>query len=293
MTPELAPNPAPGTPPDREECVEQAYFFRTFRERLADNLAAQDILRAAPDDLLPSTKLPTAVAFLSSDLKVTGRLSTGFARLSHYFTPFQSFVISQAEEDRQRLTMPVALQILEREATYKAESGERAGLFVYQFEAIARNRLGYGDGLHAVSLDPIYGPDWAAYVELVRRSAGVIDFCDLVYLRSTQYVADERKRTPAYEPSLPPLFGDREGRIAKASRGRDPLFLFAALQRQLKYPAVPRTKSRDDAEVRFEAMAAKVRELETRLRMLEAETRGNFDPTQFGTPDDFRKLKDE
>jgi hypothetical protein len=268
MTPELAPNPAPGTPPDREECVEQAYFFRTFRERLADNLAAQDILRAAPDDLLPSTKLPTAVAFLSSDLKVTGRLSTGFARLSHYFTPFQSFVISQAEEDRQRLTMPVALQILEREATYKAESGERAGLFVYQFEAIARNRLGYGDGLHAVSLDP-------------------------VYLRSTQYVADERKRTPAYEPSLPPLFGDREGRIAKASRGRDPLFLFAALQRQLKYPAVPRTKSRDDAEVRFEAMAAKVRELETRLRMLEAETRGNFDPTQFGTPDDFRKLKDE
>ena len=33
---------------DREEYVEQAYFFRTFRERLADNLPAQDVLARAP-----------------------------------------------------------------------------------------------------------------------------------------------------------------------------------------------------------------------------------------------------
>ena len=36
---------------------------------------------------------------------------------------------------------------------------------------------------------------------------------------------------------MPPLFAEKEGKIAKANRGRDPL-LFAALQRQLGYPEV-------------------------------------------------------
>ena len=163
------PQPADGRPPEHEECVEQAYFFRTFRERLEQNLPSQDILRSIHEDVLPSTRLPTAVEFLSSDMKHTGRLSTGFARLAHYFTPFQGFVVQQAENDRQRLTMPVALLILEREAAYKAEHAKggaadsgRAGLFVYQFETIARNRLGYDEGLGCVARDPIYGPDWAS-----------------------------------------------------------------------------------------------------------------------------------
>ena len=33
----------------------------------------------------------------------------------------------------------------------------------------------------------------------------------------------------------PVLFGAQEGRIAKAHRGKDPLFLFAALQRHLQH----------------------------------------------------------
>ncbi len=290
----MTPPPADGLPPAHEECVEQAYFFRTFRERLAENVPSQEILRTIHEDVLPSTRLPMAIEFLSSDMKHTGRLSTGFARLGHYFTPFQTFVVKQAEDDRQQLTMPVALLILEREAAYKAQSAgketERAGLFVYQFETIARNRLGYDEGLTSVKGDPIYGPDWAAYVELVRRSAGVIDFCDLVYLRSAQHVVDERRKFPNYTPAVPPIFGDREGRIAKASRGREPLFLFAALQRQLNYPEVPRVKKRDDVDVKIEAQAAKLRELETRLRMVESELRGQFDPTQFGKPEAFRDV---
>ena len=290
----MTPQPADGIAPEHEECVEQAYFFRTFRERLAENLPSQDILRTIHEDVLPSTRLPMAIEFLASDMKVTGRMSPGFARLGHYFTPFQTFVVQQAEDDRQRLTMPVALLILEREAAYKSQSAgkdsARAGLFVYQFETIARNRLGYDAGLTSVKGDPIYGPDWSAYVELVRRSAGVIDFCDLVYLRSTQHVLDERRRYPNYAPALPPIFGEREGRIAKASRGRDPLFLFAALQRQLSYPEVPRIKKRDDVDVQLETLTAKVRELETRLRMLESEMRGQFDPTQYGKPEGFRDV---
>ncbi len=286
------PNPAPGRPPERDECIEQAYFFRTFRERVQENLPAQDVLARLHQEVLPSTRLPYAIEFLATELRHSGRLSLGFGLLPHYFTPFQTFVMKQAEDEKQRLTMPVALLILEREAAYKADAPTPAGLFVYQFEAIARNRLGYDDGLRAIAADPFLGPDWAAYVELVRRQGGAIDFSDLVYVRSVQYVADQRRANPGYVPSLPPLYGEREGRIAHASRGRDPLFLFAALQRQLHYPEVPRLKPRDDLSAAFEALQAKVRELETRVRVVEGEARGTFDPTQFGKPDAFKDLPD-
>ena len=55
---------------------------------------------------------------------------------------------------------------------------------MYQFEAICRNRLGYGDGLVAMADDPYYDADWRAYLDFVRQQVGVVDFADLVYLRS-------------------------------------------------------------------------------------------------------------
>jgi hypothetical protein len=277
-----------GTPPDHDESVEQAFFFRTFRERLGENLAAQDILTRAHEEVLSSTRLPMAVEFLATELKHTGRLASGFARLAHYFTPFQTFVVGQAEDERQRLTMPKALEILEKEATYKAGTPTPAGLFVYQYETIARNRLGYDAGLAAVEGDPVYSADWRAYIGIIRRQAGVFDFADLVYARSEQFVQDERRRHPGWEPPVPPLFSLKEGKIARASKGRDPLFLFAALQRQLGYPQVPRFQTREDLGGQFAALQNKVKELESRLRMLEAEQRGTFDPTQFGKPDLFK-----
>jgi hypothetical protein len=279
--------------PDHDECVEQAYFFRTFRERLAENMSAQELLSSLHDEVLTTTRLPMAIQFLATEMKHSGRISTGFTMLPHYFTAFQSFIISQAEDDKSKLTMPIALLILEREATYKADHPTKAGLFVYQFETTARNRLGYSDSLAAIGKDPFYDADWQRYIEFVRRSGGVIDFCDLVYLRSEMYVVDQKRKNPNYTPPQPPIYGDREGKIAKASRGRDPLFLFAALQRQLNYPQVPRAKAKDDVEAKLETQSAKLRELETRLRMLESEQRGQFDPTQFGKPDAFRQLPDE
>jgi hypothetical protein len=279
-----------GVPPDRDECVEQAFFFRTFRERLGENLPAQEILARAHEEVLSSTRLPMAVEFLAAELRHTGRLASGFARLPHYFTPFQAFVVAQAEEEKQRLTMPLALLVLQKEAEYKAGTPTPAGLFVFQFETLARTRLGYDAGLAAVERDPIYSADWREYIDLVRRQAGVVDFADLVYLRSDQYLLDERRTRPDYQPPVPPLFGAKEGKIAKASRGRDPLYLFAALQRQLGYPEVPRFRPRDDMASRFDALQNRLKELESRLRMLEAEQRGTFDPTQFGKPD---LLKDD
>src|SRR5207237_118956 len=91
---------------DREEYIEQVYFFRTFRERLAQNLAAQEILEHLHEEILATTRLPLAIQFLATELKHTGELAPGFTRLSHYFTPFHAYVISQAEKEGQRF--PVA-----------------------------------------------------------------------------------------------------------------------------------------------------------------------------------------
>jgi hypothetical protein len=275
---------------EREEYVEQAYFFRIFRERVADNMAAQDVLERLHEEVLSSTRLPYAIQFLGAELKHSGLLANGFAKLPHYFTPFQAFVVKQAEDEKQKFAMPTALLVLEREAAYKAGTPNKPGLYTYQFEAIARNRLGYSDGLIAMAEDPHYDPEWARYLDIVRRQVGVIDFGDLLYLRSELYEKDQRRQNPEWQPPHPALFGEKEGKIAKASRGRDPLYLFAALQRQLGYPEVPKMSKRDDLTVKFEIITNKLRELETRLRLAESELRGSVDLTQFGKPE---LLKDE
>ncbi len=282
-----------GTPPERDECIEQAYFFRTLRERVQTENAAQDVLASIAEEVLTTTRLPMAVQFLATEMKHTGQLASGFAKLPHYFTPFQRFVVRASDEDKRKFPFLTALQVLEREATYKAGTPTHAGLFVYQFEAITRNRLGYTDGLVAMSEEPFFTSDWQENANIVRRQVGIVEFAELVYLRSVQYVTDRRRQNPEYTPSLPPLFGEKEGKIAKASRGKDPLFLFAALQRQLAYPEVPKPARKDDAGVKLEQLEKKVRDMDTRLRILEAEARGTFDPTQFGKPDMFRDIKDD
>ena len=280
----------PGIPPDHDECIEQAYFFRTFRERIGANIPAQETLARLHEELLSSTKMPFAVQLLSLELKHSGRLSDGFAKLPHYFTPFQTFVMRQADSETSKFTTLVGLQILEREAEYKADQPSPSGLFVYQFETICRNRLGYDYGLDAVGGDPFYDGEWKKFAELVRRQVGIIDFADLIYLRSELYVAEQRRRDADYVPSLPPLFAEREGKIAKASLGRDPLFLFAALQRQLNYPEVPRARPREDIAAKFDVYEVKFREMDSRIRMLESESRGTFDPTQLGKPEILKDL---
>ena len=282
----------PSIIPDHDECIEQAYFFRTFRERIVANIPAQETLARLHEELLSSTKMPFAVQFLSLELKHSGLLSNGFAKLSHYFTPFQTFVMKQADSETSKFTTLVGLQILEREADYKADQPSPSGLFVYQFETLCRNRLGYDYGLDAIGGDPFYDGEWKKFAELVRRQIGIIDFAELVYLRSEFYLSDRRRLEPGYEPSLPPLFAEREGKIATASLGRDPLFLFAALQRQLNYPEVPRARPREDIASKFDQYEIKFREMEARIRMLEAESRGTFDPTQFGKPEMFKDMPD-
>ncbi len=278
---------------DREEYIEQAYFFRVLRERMVSQFATQEILDRVHEEILATTRLPLAIQFLATELKHTGLLSSGFARLAHYFTPFQAFVIRQSEEGRQRLSAETAFLILEREATYRADKPTTQGLFVYQFEAISRNRLGYDDGLECMAADSFYDWPWREYLDMVRRKVGAVDFPELIYVRSALYVSEQRRNDPDYEPPVTPLFGEKEGKIARASIGRDPLYLFAALQRQLGYPEVPRPKPKDDLNAKLDAMQVRFRVLEARIKLVEGELRGQLDISQLGQPELLKDAPEE
>lgn len=271
---------------DREEYIEQAYFFRVYRERLGENVPAQEILAGIHEEILATTKLPMAIDFLKGEIVLTGKISEGMARIRHYFTPFQAFVMEKAEEEKSRFDQRIALEILEKEAEYRASSPTPAGLFVYQFECLARNRLGYDRGMLAMAEDPAYTDDWKDWIRKIRHRLGMTDFADLVYFRSEQYVLDRRRRTgeTEWQSSHPIFFGSREGRIAKANKGKDPLYMFAALQRQLGYPAVPRMKPRASGPILHPAVEQRLLRMEERLKLLEMEEKGGLDLSKFYTP---------
>jgi hypothetical protein len=269
---------------DREEYIEQAYFFRALRERLED-ASTQELLELIHQEILATTRLPYAVQFLAGEVKHSGLLSSGFALLPHYFTPYQAFVVRGTEQEAMRFSLDTALLVLQREAECRAAAVSRPGLFVYQFEVLCRNRLGYDEGLACMAADPAYDPDWRAFLEDLRPKVGLMDFAELLYLRSESFVSEQRRHKPDYVPPFPPLFGEKEGKIAKANRERDPLYLFAALQRQLGYPEVPRPRQRDDISAKLEVLRVKLETLVKRVGLLEGEARGQVDLAQLAKPE--------
>jgi hypothetical protein len=271
----------PNTTLDNEEYVEQAYFFRSLRERLAQGVPTQEALARTRDEVLATTRLPMAIEFLTAELKHAGVLGPAMERLAHYFTPFQAFVIARSEAEGSRFTNEVALAVLEREAEYKASGPTPAALFCFQFETLCRNRLGYELGLPKIADDPMYNDPWRDWIRNLRRQLGTIEFADLLYARSEYALIETRRRRPDYVPKHPVLFGEREGRIAKANHGKDPLYLFAALQRQLGYPTVPRPKPPDPAANLATQLDRRMQQLEVRLKLLESELKGELDITQF------------
>jgi len=265
---------------DSEEYVEQAYFFRVLGERTQQNIATQDLLGSVREEILATTKLPMAIDFLASELRHTGVFAPAMARLAHYFTPFQTFVVQMAEAERGKFDFAVALAILEREATYRAEGATRQGIFLYQFECLCRNRMGYDRGLEAIAADPMFDDAWREWIDTVRRQIGIIDFADLVYVRSEHYV-ETRARGGQPPEGKTALFGVKEGRIALANRHKDPLLLFSALERHLHYPTVPRPKPVDESRQILPTIVRRVERLETRLRLLEEEQKGGIDLSKF------------
>ena len=251
-----------------------------MRDRLIDGLPSQEILARIGEELLSTTKLPIAVSFLHTEMKGTGVMGPGMARISHYFTPFQAHVVSQAENDTSRFPMEQAMLVLEREAKFKSEGPALAALFVYQFEALARNRLGYNKGLAAMAADPHYTEDWQDYILTLRTRLGDVDFADLIFVRSEQFVRERQRLNPDFVPKYPVLFGEKEGKIARANRGRDPMYLFAALQRQLGYPEVPRTRRPDELDARVLLLEQRIAQLENRLKMAESDIHQDADLAQ-------------
>jgi hypothetical protein len=252
------------------------------------NQAAQEVLEHLHQEILATTRLPYAIQFLAAELKHSGELASGFERLAHYFTSFQAFVIRQAEKEGHRFNILTALLVLEREARYRAESPTPAGLFFYQFEVLCRNRLGYDEGLTSMAEDPYFDQNWRDCLEMVRRQVGSVDFAELVYLRSEQYVLDQRRSDPDYQPPVPALIAEKEGRIARANRQRDPLWFFAALQRHLHYPEVPRPRPADDLAAKLKLLEVKLQQVESRIKLVEGELKGQVDLSKFGKPEILR-----
>lgn len=263
---------------DREEYVEQAYFYQTLRERLQEGTSTQDLLVGIRQELLSTTMLPMALDFMAAELRHTGGFATAMARMSHYFTSFQAYVIREAEREEGRFDFRIALEILQREAEYRGKGASRQGIFLYQFETLCRNRLGYDRGLDAIAGDPIYDEPWRDWILTVRRQVGLIDFADMIFVRSEHY------RNVRGEPDKPVLFGEKEGRIALANRQKDPLYLFAALSRHLGYPSVPQLKREQQPGVSLYALQRRLERLELRIKLAEEELRGGINLNRFYSP---------
>jgi hypothetical protein len=259
-----------------EEYVEQSFFFGNFRSRIEDGYSAQEFLTAVRSELLNTVQLPLAADFLLTEIKHTGKLAEAMRRLPHYFTAFQTFVIAESEREESRFDFRVALEILEKEAAYRSQSPPVQGLFFYQFETLCRNRLGYERGLESLTADDLYNDDWKAWLTVLRKQIGFVDFAEMIFYRSTFY------RTKNSESAVTPLFGEREGRIAFAARNRDPVFFFSALSRHLGYPSVPRQyRQAEEKESTVSLLQQRIEQLESRLQIMEEELRGGINLNRF------------
>ena len=258
-----------------EEYIEQAFFFETFRSRIEEGFSSQEFLTAISGELLATVQLPMAIGFLLTDLKHTGLISSAMRQIAHYFTPFQSFVIAESEREESRFDFRIALEILAREAKYRSESPPIQGLFFYHFETICRNRLGYDRGLETLIQDDIYNADWKEWLTILRKQIGLVDFSEMVFYRSEFYPKNET------DVAVTTLFGEREGRIACASRHRDPVFFFSALSRHLGYPSVPRQQRTTEEENLVPVLQCRIEHLENRLQLIEEELRGGVNLNKF------------
>jgi len=269
---------------DPEEYIEQAYLFRALSERLPENHTVQDLLLQIKHELLSTTRLPMAIDFLLAELKHAGTMASAMARLKHYFAPFQTYVIREAESESGRFDMRIAVDILRSEAEYRSRGPRPQGLFLFQLECLCRNRLKYDPGLGAMAEDPLFDDAWKEWIYIVRAQMGLVDFAELIFARSEFYWQQRAERGDAPPPDRPILFDSKEGKIAWANRQKDPVFLFLALQRHLGYPPVPRPKKVEQQPNLIPQLQAKIDRLETRLKLLEEDAKGGIDITKFYGP---------
>jgi hypothetical protein len=282
-----------------EEYIEQAFFFESFIESLENGTPTQEFLFSIRGELLATAQLHKAVDFMLTDIKYTGVLASSMTRLEHYFSPFQIFVIAESEREDGRLDFKIALQILAREAKYRSGEPSTQGVFFYQFETICRNRLGYIRGLDMLIKDNFYNSNWKKWLTILRRQIGFVSLADMIFYRSEYYKikntpyqnyqqlfsnnsdadaeSDSGVDSDSDSDDIVTLFGEREGRIAFATRNKEPAYLFSALSRHLGYPSVPRKKTVIEEENIIPLLKRRIEQLENRIQILEEEQRGGID----------------
>ena len=266
-----------------EEYIEQAYLFRGLSKRMAADEPIQELLAHLREEILATTNLPHALDYLLAELNHVGTMSSAMGKMSHYFSPFQTYLIAEAENERGRFDINLALVILEHEAKMRADEVGAVAMFFFQFETICRNRLVYDRGLEAMSKDPIYNSDWSRWIMNVRHQIGIVDIADLVYVHSEHYL-NRQSQVGGDETEKPDplLFGIKEGRVALANRNKETLYFFSALQRQLSYPSVPRPVRKDPNEDLLPKLSRMMERFDVRLKLLEDEHREKgIDLSQF------------
>ena len=97
--------PVAQTPLQRPEYVEQAYLYQLLRERTAEQIPIQELLAQIRFELLSTNNLPIAIDYLLTELKHSGLMSPAMIKLAHYFTPFQAYLVSEAEQETGRFAM--------------------------------------------------------------------------------------------------------------------------------------------------------------------------------------------
>ena len=263
----------------REEYVEQSYLYSALADRLKTNEPVQVLLDYIKQELLATTKLPMAVDFLLAELNHSGSMAEAMKRMPHYFTSFQTWLVEQAEDERGRIDIYSVLDILNHDAKFRADHDSAVSLFFFQLEVLCRHRLSYDKGLEAMAGDGFYDEAWQKWMLEARKKLGFVDIADLIYVHSEYYVKTANENAPLPEVVL---FGEKEGRIALANRRKDPLFLFAALQRQLNYPRVPKPRKADPDENLLPRLVKTVEQLNARVKLLEDEQREQgIDLSQF------------
>lgn len=266
-----------------EEYVEQAFLYKALAERLDNGDPIQDLLQQIREEILATTKLPLAIDFIHAELNHSGVISAAMKQLPHYFNPYQTYLVTQAESDTGKFDIKTALAILEKDAAGKAENRSRAATFFFGFETLCRNALQYDHGLAALAQDPAFDETWRTWILDIRRKIGTVTLADLVFVHSEHYAVQQaRLGRDNFEVADPILFGEKEGKIALANRRKQELYFFSALQRQLKYPPVPRIKKEESINDLIPRMMRQMERLEVRIKLLEDEQRNEaIDLTKF------------
>ena len=280
----------PVAPLGVEEYIEQAHFFGLLGERRMENTPAQEVLQTAREEALATTKLPMAIDFLLSELRHAGQMSTAMEQLGHYFTPFQTYIMRESENERGRFDLRIGLEVLSLEARYRAgdyranKAPDPSGAFSVRVRDALPEPAGVRQGADCRGGRPSIFLRFGAtgfWRFAIRWGWSIWRtwFMSKVNMPGGQAGGEGKARSKMRESR--PFFGEREGRIAMANRRKDPLYLFNSLHRQLGYPEPPRMKKPDPEQTLLPQLARQMEQMEKRIKLLEEEQRGGMDLSQF------------